>query len=80
MKVRSSLQDTHLASDEAGTGYVYHTPYPGEDQDALRLDVRPEPGPHMEVLAFYFPNVEGKDAVLRLHWGTVVVPLSIRVP
>ena len=59
---------------------VYHTPYPGEDQDALRLDVRPEPGPHMEVLAFYFPNVEGKDAVLRLHWGTVVVPLSIRVP
>ena len=59
---------------------VYHTPYPGEDQDALRLDVRPEQGPHMEVLAFYFPSVEGKDAVLRLHWGTVMVPLSIRVP
>ena len=59
---------------------VYHTPYPGEDQDELRLDVRPEQGPHMEVLAFYFPNVEGKDAVLRLHWGTVMVPLSIRVP
>ena len=59
---------------------VYHTPYPGEDQDALRLDVRPESGPHMDVLAFYFPNVEGKDAVLRLHWGSVMVPLSIRVP
>jgi hypothetical protein len=59
---------------------VYHEPYPGEDQDALRFDVAPEKGPHMEVLTFYFPLVEGKDAVLRLHWGEVMVPLSIRVP
>ncbi|MBI1873172.1 MAG: DUF2911 domain-containing protein [Acidobacteria bacterium] len=59
---------------------VYHTPYPGEQQDALRLEVRPEQGLHMETLAFYFPIVEGKDAVLRLHWGTVMVPLAIRVP
>jgi hypothetical protein len=59
---------------------VYHTPYPGEGQDALRLDVRPERGPHMEALSFYFPTVEGKDAVLRLHWGEVMVPLAIRVP
>ena len=59
---------------------VYHTPYPGEDQDQLRVDVRPEPGAHMETLVFYFPIVEGKDAVLRLQWGEVMVPLSIRVP
>jgi hypothetical protein len=59
---------------------VYHTPYPGEAQDAMRLEVQPEVGPHREVLAFYFPLVEGKDAVLRLHWGEVMVPLSIRVP
>jgi hypothetical protein len=59
---------------------VYHTPYPGESQDALRFDVRPDKGPHMEALSFYFPEVEGKEAVLRLHWGDVVVPLSIRVP
>jgi hypothetical protein len=59
---------------------VYHTPYPGEAQDALRFDVRPEQGPHMEALTFYFPLVEGKDATLRLHWGEVMVPLSIRVP
>jgi hypothetical protein len=59
---------------------VYHTPYPGEDQDQLRVDVRSEPGAHMETLLFYFPIVEGKDAVLRLHWGEVMVPLSIRVP
>ena len=59
---------------------VYHTPYPGEAHDALRLEVRPESGPHMEALMFYFPQVEGKDAVLRLHWGDVIVPLSINVP
>jgi hypothetical protein len=59
---------------------VYHTPYPGPQQDALRLDVQPEQGPHMEALAFYFPTVEGKEAVLRLHWGTVMVPLAIAVP
>jgi hypothetical protein len=61
-------------------GEVYHTPYPGEQQDALRLEVRPEEGPHMEALAFYFPVVEGKEAVLRLHWGEVMVPLQLRVP
>jgi hypothetical protein len=61
-------------------GDVYHDKYPGEAQDALRFDVRPERGPHMEALMFYFPVVEGKDAVLRLHWGEVMVPLSIRVP
>jgi len=59
---------------------VYHTPYPGEAHDALRLNVEPEVGPHMEALMFYFPLVEGKDALLRLHWGRLVVPLSIRVP
>ena len=59
---------------------VYHTPYPGESQDALRLEVQPEQGPHMEVLCFYFPTVEGKDAALRLHWGSVMVPLAITVP
>jgi Protein of unknown function (DUF2911) len=59
---------------------VYHTPYPGESRDVLRVEVRPERGPHMETLAFYFPVVDGKNAVLRLHWGEVMVPLSIRVP
>lgn len=59
---------------------VYHTPYPGVDQDALRFNVRPERGAYMEALAFYFPVVDGKDAMLRLHWGDVVVTLALRVP
>lgn len=59
---------------------VYHTPYPGEADDALRFDVSVETGSHAEVLTFDFASVEGKDAVLQLRWGTTVVPLSIRVP
>jgi len=58
---------------------AWHTRYP-EGQDALRLQVTPRTGSHMETLAFYFPMVDGRKGELVLHWGTVVVPLSIEVP
>lgn len=60
-----------------GTG-VWHTNYPGDSLDALRLDVKPDSGAHMETLVYYFPMVDGDSAVLRLHWGTTVVPMQIR--
>lgn len=56
----------------------WHTNYPGESQDALRLTVTPETGAHMESLTYYFPMVDADSAVLRLHWGTTIVPLMIR--
>jgi len=59
---------------------VYHTPYPGEAQDAARFEVTPEDGPHTEVLTFSFPVVDGKDTVVRLQWGTVMVSVPVRVP
>jgi hypothetical protein len=59
--------------------HVFHIPYPGEQQDALRVAVTPEAGDHMEVLAFYFPVVGSDSAVIRMHWGTTVVPLRVRV-
>ena len=59
---------------------VYHTPYPGEEDDALRFMASPRRGAHMETLAFYFAAVERKDAELRLHWGETYVPFSIAVP
>jgi hypothetical protein len=58
---------------------VFHTRYPA-GQDALRVDVTPRAGQHMETLAFYFPVVEGRKAELVLHWGTVMVPLALEVP
>ena len=60
--------------------HVWHIPYPGDGQDALRADVRPESGSHMEVLALYFPIVAPDSAVLRIHWGETVVPVRIRAP
>ena len=59
---------------------VYHTPYPGENQDALRLTITPQRGDHVESLLYYFPMVEGKETELRLHWGETVVPMLITVP
>ena len=60
---------------------VFHTRYEQvADQDLVKLEVTPRTGSHMETLAFYFPVVDGKHAELVLHWGTVVVPLSIDVP
>ena len=56
---------------------VYHAPYPGDEHDALRLEVVPERGSHMEVLAVYFPEVVRTTAILRVHWGETIVPLRI---
>jgi hypothetical protein len=58
---------------------VYHTPYPGEAQDLLRFDVTPASGSHTEVMTFDFAKVEGKDAELQFRWGTVVIPLAVKV-
>ena len=57
---------------------AFHTRYP-EGHDALRVQVTPRTGSHMETLTFYFPTIDGKDTTLRLHWGETMVPLSIRV-
>jgi Protein of unknown function (DUF2911) len=58
---------------------VWHTRYPA-GQDALRIEVAPRTGSHMETMAFYFPVVDGKKAELVFHWGPVVVPFAIEVP
>jgi DUF2911 family protein len=56
----------------------WHTNYPGESQDALRLSVATDTGPHIETLTYYFPVVDADSAVLRLQWGTTVVPMKIK--
>jgi hypothetical protein len=57
---------------------VWHTPYPGEPSDVLRVTAAPEQGAHMEALAYYFPVVTPDSALLRLHWGTTIVPIWIK--
>ncbi|HJU66484.1 MAG TPA: DUF2911 domain-containing protein [Gemmatimonadaceae bacterium] len=60
--------------------HVFHTPYPGDSLDALRLEVPAEQGAHMETLAIYFPMVVRDEAVMRLHWGETVIPVRIKAP
>lgn len=60
--------------------HVFHQPYPGEANDVLRVDVTPERGAHMETLAFYFPVVLRDQAVMRIHWGEMIVPVRLEAP
>ena len=59
---------------------AWHRNYPGEAQDALRVDVPIERGTHMESLAYYFPAVDADSATLRIHWGETIVPLKLVAP
>jgi hypothetical protein len=59
---------------------VFHTPYPGEAGELMRVPVVPGMGDHMETLAFYFPVVTRHMAVLHLHWGRTVLPIRIQTP
>jgi len=62
------------------SAHVFHTPYPGDDGVALRVDIAVEAGEHMETMAFYFPVVVRDSAVMRFHWGKTVLPISIKAP
>jgi hypothetical protein len=60
--------------------HVFHTPYPGADKDALRVDVNTETVSHMETFAIYFPSVIRDEAIMRLHWGVTSLPMRIKAP
>jgi hypothetical protein len=59
---------------------VFHKPYPGVAEDALRVDVSPEPASHVESVSIEFPMVLRDEAVMRVHWGTVAAPIRIKAP
>ncbi len=60
--------------------HVFHKPYPGEADDVLRVDVTPEPASDVETLEIEFPLVLRDEAVMRIHWGTIGVPIRIKAP
>ena len=61
-----------------GTAAAFHLRYP-EGHDVLRVKATPQQGPHVETLMFAFPTVDGDSTILHLHWGSTIVPLTIRV-
>lgn len=58
---------------------IFHTRRPSSDEDQLRIAVKPEQGPHVEVLTFNFTAVMRDATSLRLQWGTTVVPMLVSV-
>ena len=56
---------------------AFHLRY-SEGKDVLRIRVRSHAGDQMESLAYYFPMVDGDSAVLAMHWGKTVVPMTIK--
>ncbi len=58
---------------------VFHVPYPGAGEDALRITLKPAAGPFFETLAFYFPSVGADRALLDLHWGETIIEIPIGV-
>ena len=59
--------------------HTYHTDVPDRKDEQLRFTARPETGPHMETLTWYFPLVTRDGATLRMHWGTTFLPLRVTV-
>jgi hypothetical protein len=59
------------------TAAAFHLRYPS-GQDVLRVTAVPSRGEHVETLLWEFPMVDADSAVLRLRWGTTVVPLKLR--
>lgn len=57
---------------------VFHLKLPGSGDEVLRVNVKPASAEHMETLGFYFPMVDGDSAVLNMHWGRTVIPMTIR--
>ena len=64
----------------SNAAHVFHTPYPGAQHDAFRVEIAVERGSPMESLMIYFPAVLRDEAVMRIHWGDVIVPIKIKAP
>ena len=55
---------------------VWHLPYPA-GHEVLRIESTPREGPHVELLTFSFPTVDGLAGELVMQWGTTVIPIAI---
>ena len=59
---------------------VFHIPYPGVEEDALRLQVPVGSGDYFETMTFHFPTLGPNTGALVLQWGNTKVSLPLEVP
>jgi hypothetical protein len=59
------------------TSHAFHIGSYSQNEDALRVTARIDSLPHVETLTLGFPVVDGRKAVMQLHWGTTAVKVEI---
>ncbi|NUO63517.1 MAG: DUF2911 domain-containing protein [Gemmatimonadaceae bacterium] len=57
----------------------FHVDRPDSTDEQLRVTVRPDSGPHTEVMTWDFPEVATSTTTLRFRWASVVVPIHIGI-
>lgn len=50
-----------------------------QENDALRVTVKPQAGPHQETLSYEFTDVTPRTAKIVLHWEKIRVPFTLDV-
>jgi len=50
-----------------------------ESEDVLRVEATPQSGPQVEMMMFYFENVDDTSGTAVLHWNETRVPFDIQV-
>lgn len=58
---------------------LFHFQKPDSTVQQIHVAVRPEPGPHREMLTWSFPAVSGDGALVQLEWGGTRVPVEVVV-
>lgn len=58
---------------------LFHFQKPDPSESKIHIPVKPEPGPHVEMLTWSFPSVTGDAARVQMQWGTTTVPLQVVV-
>ena len=57
----------------------FHVQKPGPEDEQLRVTVRPDSGPPVELLAFSFPEVTREGATLLFSWAATRIPLHLQI-
>jgi tetratricopeptide (TPR) repeat protein len=53
--------------------------YYKESEDALRIKVKPQSGPHQELMCFEFMELTNSAAIVALKWENLIAPFKIEV-
>ncbi len=59
---------------------LFHMAHPPDSDTQLRFEVTPTTGPELETLLWSVDSVRATGGVLRMHWGTTVVSMPLKVP